>query len=950
MFVLLGFLCCLSHAAMQEREDVTSGPMYDGHVILHKQMARHEESAQLLPDICHQQAVNGVMASDAGSVEDASPPPKRRCVRQEDTPETEPTDVCSVCSDDECAGNTRQEDILAYLYDRKDCFVPEKDLQGLYKQDANEVLGDVVELIAAGNNITYKDKHYRLCCGGTSVQREVPHLTTILFSLMQDPEFNALSVAEKAYQIYEKNNVCVPVYGVALWTEMYKERHVRGITDDRFFRLVHWTHKMLQENKLFSREDCVHEDFGPMQSDDMKVIRQSMGLYAQGREALENTAQCNSRRFNQDLTFRHPGLLLHFQQHKGQPVCESTLKSLLIGLPPQSKHRELVRCIGFLRAQGHNITCMRSPEGHCRPDNRLKCLFTLEEGGWTIKEDCYKKALWKMLDKLEKQKLCVTEVFLELSGDHYKPVYGVVEEIITLKKLLSCTEKDKDFWKRRMLEIAINDGDMLGATAYYQSKIGTQENMSQKFLKKMRRLFSHYQNIHGNDHDVFFGAHDRVCASKTQAAAADVVLEIDTDAPDVGQDVVVETEVQENFQQHNILKYLCDHKDCFVPEEDLAELNGQSPDEVLEDVMALISEQHNITYKDKQYRLCSSDEPLKLEVHNVYQLLRTLLNNLKFFDLSAAEQSYYIYAERGCGYVPVPTLALWSQMQKERQRRGIAERRFKHLLCLVSRTLQNQEVVRLSDCKETKFGKVNNNDVALVKHSLNLYAQGREIVEKELRKKQSKTNYVLKSSEVLEYLRNHNEQPVSELDLRDIVKSAFVGNIHRGVCAVIGFLREQGHHITCTRSLEGGRRMNGTHRYLFALDEGKWFIKKGCYKKALWEMLDKPEMQNLSAVDMFLELSNDHYDPFYDAVEIIMYGKKLLSCEEEDEDFWKRHVLEVVIHDGKVHDVPTYYQEKVGTQKDISLHLLRRLRRFLSYYKIIHTQKAQPSELSALQL
>lgn len=958
MLILLVFLCFLANAATYEHGAFVSVLPFGIMGFLQPPRTLPGGNAVNTSTPCCPQ-VSGVGAGD--DAEEEVPPAKRRCIQSEGSPE-EQIDTCSVRShetqtDDEEGDcfeegydcpygkieravllddqqNRRQQEILSYLDSRKGCFVPEKDLQKLHGRGANEVLEDVMGLIAEQHHITYKDKQYRLSSGGEIIQLELFDLRKFLLSLAQDPEFNALSAAEQSYDIYERKGFYVPVSTVAVWTEMYKTRLIRGLGIVRFIRILYWKSEMLQIKKMLKPSECVFDGLGVMHGNDVAVIRRSMQLHAQGREVLAKSDKHQKAKISAPLDIKHPEVLQHLQNYKGQPVCELTLRHLMAEDASDHRRRDLIRLIAILRAKKHNISCTPSKKCLSKHDQTLR-YFTLEQGEWEMNKYCYKTELWQRLHDPERKNFCVTEVFLELSNDHYNPIFGVVDGIVSLKKALSCAEEDTYLWKtKRVFEIAQGEGEVRDAS-YYQKILGEHEGISGTLLRNVKRYLSYYRSIYGQiGYKGSLDAHHSLCASAL--SDEDDILDMDLDVQTVDQDIVVEGDVQENFHRQDILSYLESHKDWSVPEEALQQLNEQSADEVLEDVMGLIAKQHNITYKDKQYRLCSGGEHLPLKVRDTYEVLADYQRNAEFQELSVAKQSYFIYASKR-GYIPVSTLAVWSKMQDDRLRRGAARRRFQHLLYLLNKTLQTREVLSVKCCLPTPQGPVGTNDLAVIRRALKLYAQGREILESASTQKESSAHHAIRWPEILQCLQDHAGQPVCESELKVLITGMSVEHKQRTMCSVIGALRAQRHNIICTRApvRKYNYRPNGGLKYLFTFEEGEWDIRPESYKKALWKMLDNPKKKGLCVSDVFLELSNNHYDPLYHVVEEIVRFKKLMSCTEEDEDFWKRQVMEVVLEDGKVLDSVEYYQAKTGTTNDIKKSVFQNMKRYLSHYQKI---------------
>lgn len=525
--VLFCFLCCLANAATREDADVPSTivqiQVYQG-VMLQARMSLSEGGAALFPEVCYPHPSH---ISRRG-VED-EPPAKMRRIQSADSPETSidvegrhssqqstdeegdffdisedvPHAVEEVVVQTEGQGKLRQAGILRYLIDHQGSFVPEENLQKLYKQNAIDVLEDVMALIAEKYHIIYQDKQYRLCASGAPLQPVEPDLHPILLDLAQNPVLSALSAAEQSYLVYAQKGLYVPVSTMALWIEIYKTKEQRGASERRLHTLLCWKNRMLLAKKMLTLSECRKCEDG-FHGRDLSVIRKSMKLHAQGREVLKNTeGRKRVKAKVQPADQKYPEIGEYLEKHKGERVCESTLKDLMQGVSSEHKHRDMCCAINELRIQNRNIICFRpkfsglAPKGKIRSDGTIKCDFTLEDGDWWIADGCYRKRLWQMLDEPETMKVNVAELFLDLSNNHYAPHYGTVEEIKKLKKILSDERSDVPAWMfRGVMDIVEQDDYLYKPAAYYQEKMGMQEKIPWHVLTLVKRLMPLYQKIH----------------------------------------------------------------------------------------------------------------------------------------------------------------------------------------------------------------------------------------------------------------------------------------------------------------------------------------------------------------------------------------------------------------------------------------------------------------------
>lgn len=517
MFIWLSFLCCLANAATHEYEvvmpSVVSIPVCQG-LELQAQVVCRGEIAQLFPESFYKSGVISVGVFDATCEEEGTPTAKRRCMRDEYSPETIVIDALSTSSheasieddqDVELGEDTpltvdieqasrRQKEILRYLCDHKDSFVPEKDLQRLHNQDKAEVLEDVMELIAEQHNIIYEDGQYR-CSSDAHCQVKVPNVYALLLNVVKMPGFMDLVAAEQSYYIYKNHNTYVPVSTVAMWTEMYKVRRKRGASSDRFYRLLPCKNTILKTGRLLKSYECDDENNGLLHSEDLCLVRKSMRLYAQGRELLKNDP-LRKPRARVDAALRNHQVLECLQDHFGELVSEQILKDSMVNSDTDHRHREVCRTIASLRMKKHNIICLADSRPRLRSDGALQWMAELTTGEWAINKDCYKKALWFMLDHPHMQKLCATDAFLVLSNLHYAPCHTVVEDIIRLKKLTSdekeCRQCDAQL--KRMLAVVRKDGEVSTSPAYYAETLS--ERVPPQQLRTLERLLSHYKKIH----------------------------------------------------------------------------------------------------------------------------------------------------------------------------------------------------------------------------------------------------------------------------------------------------------------------------------------------------------------------------------------------------------------------------------------------------------------------
>lgn len=393
-------------------------------------------------------------------------------------------------------------------------------------------------------------------------------------------------------------------------------------------------------------------------------------------------------------------------------------------------------------------------------------------------------------------------------------------------------------------------------------------------------------------------------------------------------EVVNQVSDADKLRQERILHYLQSHEGRFVAESDLQKLHQQDATTLLEDVMVLIAAKHNITYEDKQYRLCSDQELPQLEDARLYGTLFNLVKDPEFCALSAAEQSYYMYAKKGV-YVPVSVAALWTTMQRDRADRGAAEDRLRRLSAVVNKILRTKQILSIDDYYDKESDRsLHTTDCVTLKQSLSLYAQGREIQEYARMQVQSAVHTPMdeKYPQVLQALQTACGKPVSATYLKTLMRSTSSDHRHRNLLQTIAALRVQKHNITCS-SLCGAK---GSMQLFFILQKGEWDIRPECYKKALWKILNPQVDQILTIGEIFLGLSNDHYNPRYTVVEEIKRLKRFVSCERE-KDTPLRKVWDLAVHDKKVQPL-AYYRKKLHPQT-VSQETFRTLKRYYSLYQ-----------------
>lgn len=391
-------------------------------------------------------------------------------------------------------------------------------------------------------------------------------------------------------------------------------------------------------------------------------------------------------------------------------------------------------------------------------------------------------------------------------------------------------------------------------------------------------------------------------------------------------DVVVDEEEYDDdsaqIRRQNILRYL-ESSGCFVPEEDLHDVCKVNHQEILEDVMALIADRNNIVYDGRQYRLFPQMPMPPFREVEPYTVMKDLLRNPEFEALSVAKQSHYIYAQRR-GYVSVSTVALLIEGFKRAKSQSFTVFRFKRLLFLKDKILKEKQLLTMSEYSRTcpsHLGRLCCNDLVVIKDSLELYAQGREAL-KFINAPKSSNSWVpadVKYPEVLACLEDSKGKPVGLRMLSSFITS-YESHIHRDLYCVIVCLRRQGRNIT--HQNEG-----------FSLQEGNWEIKHKYFKRALWEMLDKPEYQGIKALDFFLNLSDMHYDPCASVVEEVIKLKKFCAGQNSlRNSALKRKIWNIALSDGWISLDPEYYKKKLPKEKGITQNVLKGVQRLFSVY------------------
>ena len=531
MLVLLGFLCCLANAATLEDsvpQTVLLVPVHGG-VVLQSQVMWSEQGVRFLSGACVQPVPRRESVMSSSNMEEGEPCAKRRRVSREDSEES-CADMGSVClsdtpKDDEGEESAseeeepvsviselirqvdekakhRQADILSYLFHRPNSFIPETDLQALHQQEAIGVLEDVMVLIAAQYCITYKDQQYRLGAFRPTLPVRTTHSPhALLCEWMRAAQYRAfqdLSAVEQAYYIYEQTCVYVPVSTVALWLEMQKEKNTRGLAEKRLRRVMYFANHILRTKTFLSIDEYCPERYGQAHTTDMALVRRSLNLYTQGRDALAKAEEQKELAPRILPDEQHPEIFECLNASPEQWISALTLKGLMKRVKTDHRHRTLCVVIATLRERGHNVRCSSYTQ---TPRGALRYSFALSPGLWKIK-DGYKKALWDNLDDPEISSLGIADLFLALSNEHYAPSFSVIGEVMQLKNLAAGRAKcpprvqESELWKlHKMWEVALQDREFNKKKGYYEEKLGT-DSIPRPFFRKVRRSLSLYKEIH----------------------------------------------------------------------------------------------------------------------------------------------------------------------------------------------------------------------------------------------------------------------------------------------------------------------------------------------------------------------------------------------------------------------------------------------------------------------
>ena len=571
----------------------------------------------------------------------------------------------------------------------------------------------------------------------------------------------------------------------------------------------------------------------------------------------------------------------YFKAHKNLPCDEEYLMASFF---PRSRHksRDLTVIVILLRAKKLNIE-----------HDALNHTFTLRDGDRLVRPGNFKEALWQRLQQPEERRSTI-QWAMELSDNGFDPSLSGVEAMLTLQKIIDHTacegtvfQRRKLLWSRILQDKAVYNQEEYRDFPKHLKKVSAED------VSVMRQCWEFYNDY--TDYIELFKRRPQERSGKKRAKATQpaatkrVCLDRVQEWPREGAEStegevsgVLSTSVYDDdvgIRRQNLLRYLGKKKGKFLNENKLLKKyygRFDTKDDLMEDVVALIYDGHNIQNNHGVYRLAVEDRGVPRS-GGAQEVFRLCLEDPTFRDLNAVQRTLYLY-DRGYYSIPLSTVALYTAAASTVQKGG-AWARMPEIVMVKDIIFKEKKVRRLYEYRESqkRLGYLRYSDMKLIRDSCELYAEGACFLQSFWDfdgqccvKKRAPYNFI--HDEVSEYFEVHKGQACSEETLKDIIECGSdhrKRNVYRTIIALRSKQEKDIRHDSLSKS--------------FTLYPGKRQVAPGCYKKVLWADLDNERLRKKSVGDVVMHISDKGYDPIWVTVEAIIMLKKLcLSADKKN--------------------------------------------------------------------
>ena len=386
-------------------------------------------------------------------------------------------------SQDDNPGVQRRKQLLQCLEHHKDRPVSEGYFLEKFRKmwvNAESLLEDAVRLIFEEHNVQYKDGAYTLLSQDFTVPLIEKGSWQHFLSEFGKNTSSKMSLANKAYLLYDRGFRNIPMSTVALYQCVLNAmKRAYGITDRKMEVLLDMKQEVFCANQKLSHQH--YETFFPgwgVEQRDIDVLHDSLVFSEEGRIFLKMNMENRGKVMNQSAL-----VLRHMQRVKNQPCSMQALKSVVLSQDRSNRRRDVIRAVVSLRGTGKNII-------HDGAGN-----FTLIDGVREIKPG-YQRVLWDRMVSGKAHNNNMLDTFLSLSDEGFFPCWSEYKYLWGLYHLVFFNElraldpirKRKKMWDLVVKERRVKSYD------YYLHQEGCQDiNLYDfKFIKACFDLYTEY--------------------------------------------------------------------------------------------------------------------------------------------------------------------------------------------------------------------------------------------------------------------------------------------------------------------------------------------------------------------------------------------------------------------------------------------------------------------------
>lgn len=327
-------------------------------------------------------------------------------------------------------------------------------------------------------------------------------------------------------------------------------------------------------------------------------------------------------------------------------------------------------------------------------------------------------------------------------------------------------------------------------------------------------------------------------------------------------------------RQQRLLEYLRQRENIFCSFEDVRALYGEggTKEALFEDVLSLMQSHDNIAYdiKKEKCRLCSFPcvkQAPDAKVSGVVFFCERLTHH-SFCALDIRKKTHCLYAH-GYRHIPLSTVALFANTGRASGSTMPWSSREQRIEALKDKILKEEEVKCSYEYRGQLpgFDEVLSKDLTCVRKSLQLYTDGRALLQKNMKanrltrpsRLKGKKNGNIPHPEIFYFFTKNKGRGCSIKELQAVAQ---MPNSHN--------CRDIYRNIADLRALKINIVHDGNK---FTLLDGERKEKTGSYKKVAWYALNGVFLPYVR--DVFLYTSDLGYNPLWAIVEYIFVLKKL---------------------------------------------------------------------------